>query len=103
DDRVGHTKVAPGMAAWAANNYLEAPASERFSDDRVRACAIQAQTRLNRVFPARRRKNVAHAPKVAFAFLPDVANEQQRQSVTYADAFQSCRNGHHLHHVISSV
>src|SRR5262249_40925345 len=95
DDRIGHAKVAPGMSTRPANNHFETAASQRFGNNSVGACTVENQTCLNRVLPSRGRKNVAHASKVTFAFLADIADKKQSQGVANTDVLQSRRNRKH--------
>ena len=73
---LGAPKVAPGMSAGTAHDHLETAAAQGLGHDGVGARAIQHQAVVNLVLPARLRENVAHAPQVAFAFFPDIADKE---------------------------
>src|SRR5438067_8705621 len=81
NNRIGSAKVAPGMATRAADGHLKAAAAERFCNDGVGACAIEHHASLNRILPLGIGKNATHAPQIAFALFPYVADEQKRSSM----------------------
>src|SRR5438270_802501 len=81
NNRIGRAKVAPGMATRSADGHLKAAAAERFRNDGVGACAIEHHASLNRILPLGIGKNATHAPQIAFALFPHVADEQKRSSM----------------------
>src|SRR5437762_172036 len=87
---IGSAKVAPGVAAWAADRHFKAAAAERFRNDRVSACPIEHNARLDRILPLWIRKNVSHPAKIAFALLAYIADEDKRIAMRKIEVFK-CR------------
>src|SRR5258708_15604073 len=77
-DRIRRAKVGPGVSARAANDDLKPSATQSFGHDGVRTGAVEHETGADGILPGRIGKNVAHATKIAFAFLANIANEQKR-------------------------
>ena len=69
------------MAAGTAGDDFKAAAAEGFGDDGVGTGSIDDQAVSDGIAPARRLENVAHAAEIAFAFLANIADENERQCV----------------------
>src|SRR5581483_4181046 len=83
---IGSAEIAPRVPTRPPHDYFETPATQRLCDNGVCSRSVQHHSVRNGVFPAWSRKNVPHSSQVAFAFLPHIANEQERQRV--ADAYR---------------
>src|SRR4029077_2707777 len=102
-DWIGRTKITPGMPAGSAHDHFKTAATQRLGDDGVRPGAVKHQGVINRIFPARRRENVAHAAKVALSFLADISDEQERQNMPDSNRTQKCCYRQHRGHACSVV
>ena len=76
-DGIGRAEIAPRVPARTAHDHFKAPAAKGLGDDGVGACAVEDQAIGDRIFPARRGKNMPHATQVAFALFPDVSDKNK--------------------------
>src|SRR5215469_4002093 len=78
NDGVGNAKVAPGMPAGATDSYFKAAAAKSFRNNGVSSGSVEHDARGYSVIPFVIGKDVAHAAQVAFSFLANVADKEQR-------------------------
>ena len=100
---IGRAKIAPRVPARSAHDHFKPAAAQGFGHDRVRACSVEHEAVSNRIFPARRRKNVPHAAQVAFALFAHISDKHKRQRMPDANVAQQRRNRQQRRHACTVV